>query len=281
MDEITQLYPLPALEQPLIGTYLGHQLREYSRAKGKPYVYANFVSSLDGRIAIPDASSSNMTVPENVANARDWRLFQELAAQADIIISSGRYLRDWADGRAQEILRVDDPQFADLKQWRLSQGLSPQPDIAIISGSLSFPIPEVLTAGGRKVFVFTTAKRDHERVAKIESNQVPVFVAGENSVEGDQMVQRLTELGYQTIYSAAGPKILHLLLAGDVLDRLYLTFAHRLLGGQPFSSILEGELFSSAIGMTLNTIYFDSYGLDGLGQLFVSFDRSIKPDLEF
>ena len=280
MEGITQLYPLPAHEQALIGTYLQHRLREESQTNGKAYVYANFVSSLDGRIAIPDLARSGMMVPENIANAHDWRLFQELAAQADLIISSGRYLRDWADGRAQEILRVDDPEFADLKQWRLSQGLSPRPDIAIISGSLQFPMPEVLTAGGRKVIVFTTANPDPHRVEEIESNGLPVFVTGRNSLSGGQMIQHLTELGYQTIYSAAGPKVLHLLLADDVLDRLYLTFAHRLLGSQSFSSILEGELFSPAIDMTLNTIYFDQHGLDGSGQLFLSFDRNGDSDFE-
>lgn len=30
-----------------------------------------------------------MMVPKNTANERDWRLYQELAAQADLIISSG------------------------------------------------------------------------------------------------------------------------------------------------------------------------------------------------
>ena len=59
-----------------------------------------------------------MMVPKNIVNDRDWRLYQELAAQADLIISSGRYLRDWADDRAQEILQVDNPEFADLKTWR-------------------------------------------------------------------------------------------------------------------------------------------------------------------
>ena len=140
MDYITQLYPLPSQERPLEGTYLAHQLRGYGQASGKAFVYGNFITSLDGRIAIPHPSRSGLMVPQNTANDRDWRLFQELAVQADLIISSGRYLRDWADGRAQEILRVDDPDFADLKAWRLAQGLSPQPDIAVISANWPFMI---------------------------------------------------------------------------------------------------------------------------------------------
>lgn len=275
MDEITCLYPQPVHQRPLVGTYLGHNIREISLADGKTSVVANFVSSLDGRIAIRESQTSNMVVPNNIANSRDWRLFQELAAQADLIISSGRYLRDWANNRAQEILRVDDPEFADLKEWRLAQNLSPQPDLSIVSRSLNFPMPEVLTAGGRKVIIFTTANPDMRRVRKIESNGAQVFEAGDESVSGRLIVEQLTELGYRTIYSAAGPKILHLLLKDDVLDRLYLTYANRLIGGESFSTILEGELISPAVGMTINSVYLDPHGLDGFGQLFVSYDRAI------
>jgi len=83
----------------------GHKPTRQRLVAGEPE------TQLDGRIAVPHPTRPGLTVPETIANDRDWRLFQELAAQADLIISSGRYLRDWADGRAQEILRVDDPKF--------------------------------------------------------------------------------------------------------------------------------------------------------------------------
>jgi riboflavin biosynthesis pyrimidine reductase len=272
-DSVTQLYPLPAVERPLEGLYLSHNLRQHSEANDQAFVYSNFVTSIDGRIAIPHPSRPGLMVPDNIANVRDWRLFQELAAQADMIISSGRYLRDWTDGRAQEILKVDDPRFADLREWRQSQGLSPQPDIAIISDSLHFPVPDVLSSGGRKVVVFTSANPNAERVVEIESKGAQVIIAGEERVEGATLVQRMSELGYRTVYSAAGPKVLHLLLSGRVLNRLYVTHANRLLGGQPFSSIVEGALLESAVDLQINSVYLDPHALDGLGQLFVSYDR--------
>ena len=272
-DTVLQLYPFPIAERPLTGLFLSHDLRQYSKASGQVFVYSNFVTSIDGRIAIPHPSRSGLVVPKDIANERDWRLFQELAAQADIIISSGRYLRDWAEGRAQEILQIDDPRFADLRQWREDRGLLPQPDIAIISGSLRFPIPDVLTAGGRRVVVFTTANPDPDRVAEIESKAGQVVIAGDKSVDGAMLVQRMAEMGYRTVYSATGPKVLHLLLAGGALNRLYLTQANRLLGGNPFSSIVEGSLLETAVDLQINTIYLDSQALDGLGQLFVSYDR--------
>jgi riboflavin biosynthesis pyrimidine reductase len=169
---------------------------------------------------------------------------------------------------------VDDPQFADLKSWRLEKGLSPQPDLAIISGSLEFPIPEVLTAGGRKAVVFTTGSPDPDRVREIEAKAGKVVVAGESAVEGARMVDHIRQLGYQTIYSAAGPKVLHLLLSGGVLDRLYLTYANRLLGSKTFSTIVDGDLLEPPVDMKIDSVYYDPHGVEGLGQMFVAYDRA-------
>lgn len=271
-ENVLQLYPLPSAERELDGTYLAHDLRQYAN-DSTPYIYANFVTSLDGRIAIPRPDGSGLMVPKNVANEHDWRLYQELAAQADLIISSGRYLRDWAEGRAQEILQTDDARFADLREWRSARGLKPHPDIAIISSSLDFSIPDALTQDGRKAIFFTTTNPDPKRVREIESKAGQVIVAGENSVEGKLFAQRAFELGYRVIYSGAGPKILHLLLADGVLDRLYLTFANRVLGGKPFATIVDGALLEPTADFKLDALYFDAAGVDGLGQLFASYDR--------
>jgi riboflavin biosynthesis pyrimidine reductase len=274
LDNLIHLWPLPASERPLQGTYLAHDIRQYAAESGKPFVYSNFVTSVDGRIAIPRAGDDGMTVPKDTANERDWRLFQELAAQADIIISSGRYLRDWAAGRAQEILRVDDPRFADLRTWRAERGLKPLPDIAIISRSLDFPIPDVLTAGGRQVVVVTVAGQDAARVDEIEAKAGRVIIAGQKGVDGAEMVRQMAEMGYQTVYSASGPKVLHLLLTANVLNRLYLTSANRLLGGRPFSSIVEGPLLEPAYDLQLSEVSLDPAALDGLGQLLLTYDRA-------
>ncbi len=274
MNTVMQLYPLPAQELPLHGLYLGQEVQQAAAALGRPLVYANFVASLDGRIAVPGPTGSGLVVPKQVANDRDWRLFQELAVQADVVISSGRYLRDYASGHAQEILRVyDDPRFADLARWRSQQGLSPQPDIAVISASLDFPVPEALLAGGRRVVIFTTEDAHPARVRELEDHAGQVVRAGETAVTGDRLVQAMGELGYRAIYSASGPKVLHLLLAAGVLDRLYLTLGHRLLGGDPFSTIVDGPLLTPAAGMRLHTAYYDQHALDGLGQLFLCYDR--------
>ena len=271
-DQLTQLYPLPSRQLPLEGAYLSHDLRRISEETDRVFVYSNFVQSLDGRIAIPRQDGAGLTVPKQVANERDWRLFQELAAQADLIISSGRYLREWAQGKAQEILEVDDPRFADLRDWRQERGLKPVPDIAIVSASLRFPIPDVLREAGREVVVFTTAGHEQQLLDDLRTELKHVYIAGDDVVEGKPMVAKLQELGYRTVYSAAGPKILHLLAKGGGLNRLYLTYTGRLLAGDPFATIANGPLFDPPVDFRLNSMYLDQAALEGLGQLFVCYE---------
>jgi hypothetical protein len=213
-------------------------------------------------------------VPASIANDRDWRLFQELAVQADLLITSGRYLREYAEGRAQEILRVyENPAFSDLEEWRQAQGLSAYPDIAVISNSLDFPIPETLTRGERRVVIVTTEAADPTRTATLQEKLGTVVVAGENSVEGRLLLAQFTDLGYRMVYSTAGPKVLHLLLQDNVLDHLFLTHAHRILGGAPFSSVVEGPVLSPPMDFKLKSLHYDPMGLDNVGQLFASYRK--------
>jgi riboflavin biosynthesis pyrimidine reductase len=271
---LLQLYPGPTREIPLEGLYLNADLRGYAQDRQQTFVYANFISSLDGRIAIPHPSQERTIVPDSTANPRDWRLFQELAVQADVLITTGRYLRDYAEGRAQEILSVyDEPRFADLAEWRAKRGLSPHPVLAVVSASLDFIIPPILSQGERDILLITTRRYNPDRLDSLKGQVRDVILAGDERVDGCQMIHDLSKLGYQTIYSSSGPKILHMLASANVLDRLYLTTAHRLLGGAPFSSILEGSLLDPIPSFRLQALYLDPHALDGDGQMFAIYDR--------
>jgi hypothetical protein len=48
VDHLLQLYLQPA-PAPFAGVYLAQNLHQYCRRMGRPFVYANFVASVDGR----------------------------------------------------------------------------------------------------------------------------------------------------------------------------------------------------------------------------------------
>ncbi|PJC70908.1 MAG: hypothetical protein CO017_02895, partial [Zetaproteobacteria bacterium CG_4_8_14_3_um_filter_59_5] len=56
-----------------------------------------------------------------------------------------------------------------------------------------------------------------------------------------------------------GPEVHRTLLCGG-LDLLFLTQRHRLLGGNDFSSIMQGQLESS-VDMELQSLYLDEQAL--------------------
>jgi hypothetical protein len=88
--QILQLYPHTGTTRALNGTYLAHELHALGTSE-QPFVYANFVSSLDGRIAVVEAHTGESYVLEDLTSGHDWRLFQELQAQADCMVTHGGY----------------------------------------------------------------------------------------------------------------------------------------------------------------------------------------------
>jgi riboflavin biosynthesis pyrimidine reductase len=209
-------------------------------------------------------------VPATIANRRDWRLYQELAGQADLLITSGRFIRQSDSGEAQDMLPVGrEPAFADIREWRLAQGFNTQPDIAIMSASLDLPMPALAPYRQRRISVVTGDRIDDEKAGMLDAAGIRVIRAGtDGQVDGKLMLERLAELGYTSIYAVAGPAVFHTLLRADILDRLYLTITFQLLGGENFDSLTRGPLLEPVRNLQMRELYFDPWAPDGAGQLF-------------
>ena len=263
----------------LNGLYLEAPL-SHPAAAARPFVYTNFVVSIDGRIAIVDSDSGRSKVPPQIANPRDWRLFQELAARADLLITSGRYLRDLAAGQAQDVLPLSPaPEFADLLRWRLRHGLPAQPDVAVLSASLDIPVPAQLRLDGRRVLVFTTSEASASAAQTLQAGGAEVFRGDRpDRVDAGPMIRRLGQLGYRHIYSITGPQVLASLLRADVLDTLFLTTVHRCLGGENVASLVEGPPFERPVNFRLHWLYYDGAAVDDAGQTLARFDRGTDVD---
>jgi riboflavin biosynthesis pyrimidine reductase len=267
-NDLLCLYPEFRENISVEGLYLAHQLHKMGTIE-TPFVYANFLSSLDGRIALEDVDRDSSYIPKRLKTASDFRLFMELHAQADCLITHGGYMRTLNEGGLGNILQVKDK---DLAEWRRNNGLKPQPAVVIASASLNFPFHESLHEHQQTVYIATGKKADPDRIRYWQDQGHPVLVAGEDEmVHGAPLISGLSKLGYKNIYLIAGPKMLHTVIREKRLSRLYLTTTHQLIGGQDFRTLLSGSQLGSEGRLMLEELYFEPNSPIGSGQFFMQF----------
>jgi len=265
---VLRMLPAPQQELALAGLYLSLGLHRQA-GQGELLVYANYIASLDGRIAVQNDQSGEYEVPAAIANPRDWRLYQELAAQSDIMLTSARYFRQLAKGCAQDLLPVGSgPEFSDLYDWRRAEGLKPQPDVVVLSRSLDIPASALEKIADRRVLVFTDEQASDKRAQTLEQAGASIIVAGKEAVDGMRLKAALIGLGYRSAYMIAGPGVFRTLLTAGVVDRLFLTTRHTLLGGKHVQTLLDGDL-CRAERLRLLSLYHDV--IDQPGQSFAQY----------
>lgn len=274
--QVLRLFPTPSEMLDRHGLYLNLELDR--EALTQPLVYANFLSSLDGRIAVAD-EFGNMQLPKQLTSASDFRLFLELHAQADCLITHGGYLRALAAGRLGNILQVGiHPAGADLLDWRLRRGLPAQPAVVVVSGSLDFEIPVSVRDSGQRCLIATTDNADPRRVKHWQAKGYELIVVrGETWVDGGQLAAALEARGFRTLYLIAGPRMLETMAHGGRLARLFQTTSHQLLGGADFHTILPGGELNRNVPMVLRSLYYDAPAKTQVGQWYAQFECKPAP----
>jgi riboflavin biosynthesis pyrimidine reductase len=285
-DKVTQVFP--EREQRLLeGLYLDQRLAGISVRVGRTLVITNFLTDRNGVVAKADKHHL-FHVPSETRNASDWRLSQELMAQADVIISGGAYLKhvSVSGSHAQDILYQFEPgrEFEKLGEWRLRAGYKKRsPDLAVVTRSLDFKIPEEMLRSGRRIVVFTTGAVAHSDEAKALTTPGTVVIgSGEAGVDGNRMIDYLIdEMGCRVIMMASGPSVLQLLLKAKRLDLFYVTEAQREIAFDDSStvktllprgeSVNELKEFSMAHEYLQENVVTEDGSL--ISQLFLRYDR--------
>jgi len=267
------LFPQGGLSKPLRGLYLACELHKQA-VDGDVFIYSNYIASLDGRIALRESHTHEFSVPKSIANPRDWRLYQELAAQADIMLTSARYFRQLEKGCAQDLLPVGKgKEHEDLHDWRKKQGLRAQADVMIMSSSLDIPLESLAYVSDRKIWVITTSSASLERKKALKALGVNILIGGETSVQGDILKKHLIDLGYRSAYMIAGPQVHYMLLQAGVLNRMFLTTHLSLLGHDDFHTILQGKM--DPVNCELLSLYLDTQAQQMFGQYRISYTQNI------
>ncbi len=275
-EQLLGLYPRCNKKVPLFGLYLAKRLQTLGTAK-HPFVYANFLSSLDGRIAFEDtAQQTPPFIPAHITKKSDFALFMELHAQADCLITHGGYMRALGEKRLGNILQIKNQKLA---AWRRCNNLQSQPAIIIASASLEFPMHSSLRTHKQTVLIATGQNANINRIQYWKKRGYPVLICGEDRmVQGKALIRLLKERGYRSIYLIAGPRMLDTMIRDRQLCRLYLTITHQLIGGLDFRTLLTGPPLFDEGDMTLKSLYYQAKCPIGSGQFFMEFDLSIRND---
>lgn len=188
-------------------------------------VYANFVATLDGVVAIPSVPRSNELVAGD--NDADRFLMGVLRALADVVLVGAGVLRESPKStwRAEQIYPPAAEAYAEL---RARLGLPPAPEIAILCG-WGHVDPEHPVLRGRALVL--TSDRGAQRLEGRLPESAPVVSLGRAlRFTGDVIIDALRARGHRRILSEAGPHTFGTLLKAQVVDELFLTSSPLLAG---------------------------------------------------
>jgi riboflavin biosynthesis pyrimidine reductase len=188
-------------------------------------VYANFVATLDGVVAIPSVPNSNTLVAGD--NDADRFLMGVLRALADVVLIGAGVLRaspksTWS---AEQIYPPAADAYAAL---RASLGLPPVPEIAVLCGWGHID-PDHPVLRGRALVL--TSDRGAERLeGQLPDTAVVVSLGRRLRFTGDVIIDALRARGHRRILSEAGPHTFGSLLRSEQVDELFLTTSPYLAG---------------------------------------------------
>lgn len=204
--------------QELNEAYLKHAVT------GQPFVALKAAMTLDGKIA-------------TAAGESKWITGERARAY-------GRRLRSWHDAvlTGVETVRADDPELTARVQGRARGGREPL-RVAADSRARTPPTARLLAAASRAPVIAVTEHAPAARRRRLEAAGAQVWVLPSQGgrVNLGALVERLGELGVQSVLVESGGTLAAAVLEAGLVDRVYFFVAPRLVGGRGALTPIEGE----------------------------------------
>ncbi|MGH9488488.1 MAG: RibD family protein [Terriglobales bacterium] len=237
-------------------------------ARPVPYVFANFVSSVDGVVSygVPGRSGGGTL---SGGDAADRFLMALLRAAADAVIVGATTLRE-AGARALWSPGFTCPEAAaDLARWRRARRVPPSPLLVVLttSGRLN-PRSAVFTTPGSRVLVISSKAGAAALAPGLRGASAEVEVRPWRSPAGRVPVPAMLRLlrreyKIQRLLHEGGPALLGEFLAAGAIQQLFLTLAPRLAGrsrAAPRPGLVEGVAFAAAASPQLRLVSLKAHG---------------------
>ncbi|HEY7347011.1 MAG TPA: dihydrofolate reductase family protein [Ktedonobacterales bacterium] len=218
--------PLPAELAAVYGRL------EFPPHPGRPYIIGNFVSTLDGVVALNSPGSRTGGGEISGFNEHDRLVMGLLRAIADAVIIGAGTLRSvpnhrWTAGH------IYPPLLQAYQQTRARLGIAEPPLSVIVTaqGAVNLSLP-VFQSGETPVLIVTTRSGAERLGEQLLPSWVKVSIAaGEGSVGAKAVLEAINrQRSCDLILTEGGPKLMSVFFAERLLDELFLTLAPQVAG---------------------------------------------------
>lgn len=210
--EIERLLPDPG------PTLIDHQLEAFAPAElagdDRPYVFTNFVTSVDGHATIEGRAGA-------LGSDADLAMLMGLRGRAEAVLVGAGTVRAERYGR----LLPD----AAIRERRTRAGLPPDPLAVVVTRGMDLPWEAGLFSSGEgEVLIFTSSELEPPETA----TPLRVVRGPAGAVElADALAHLRRECGVRALLCEGGPRLHGELLAAGLLDELFVTIGPLLAGG--------------------------------------------------
>jgi riboflavin biosynthesis pyrimidine reductase len=189
----------------------------YPEQLERPWLRANFVSSLDGAVTVRGRS-------RGLSTPTDQRMLGLLRDLSDaVLVGVGTAMIEGYRGVRRSEAR-------DERRRRL--GLSTVAPLALVTGHCSLPPDSpLLTETVVPPIVLTCEAAPRDRRCALIDAGADVVVAGDDQVDLHAVLAALDERGLRRIVCEGGPTLFGSLIADDLVDELFLTVSPLLTSG--------------------------------------------------
>jgi riboflavin biosynthesis pyrimidine reductase len=222
---------------------------------GRPFVIANFVSTLDGVVSYEIKGQSGGSTVSG-SDPSDRFIMGLLRASADAIIVGAGTLRDLGANS----LWTPEYVYPDAKhlysEYRVSAQHKPEyPFLVIVSGSGQLELERAVfrTPTMRTVIITTSAGRDEltrRGAATLGSVEMHALNSSDGNIAPGAILQLLqSRYGVNTLLHEGGPTLFGQFLAAQVVDELFLTLSPQIAGRKGDAirpAVVEGVEFVPA-----------------------------------
>lgn len=211
-----------------------------------PLLYANFVTSIDGVVALEAGRAPSGGIISG-RNEADRFVMGLLRAFADAILVGAGTVRA-EGGRALWTPEYIFPSAAEgYRALRRSLGRRESPQLVVVTahGDLS-PTEPALEAGA---LVLTSRAREATLRAQLPSASRVMAIADDARLNVADILRAIREQGHQVILTEGGPHLFGQLVAAHAVDELFLTLSPALAGRSEASSLglIQGVDFGRSL----------------------------------